>query len=151
MGLDLKREVVSGSFLREALSSTMSYTYAAVGQYTATVTATNSTNSVTATTTVTITDVPVAGLALSHSGPTVAGATTYFTATVLSGSNVAYTWNFGDGHSGAGPQASHIYTTPGVYTVTLTAQNSAGVVVVTKSLTVQPVIYHIYLPLVIRP
>src|SRR6185312_6849152 len=43
---------------------------------------------------------------------------------------VSYTFDFGDGSSAVGPQASptatHTYTTPGTYTVSVTAVDSAG-------------------------
>jgi PKD repeat protein len=42
------------------------------------------------------------------------------------GSIVEYTWSFGDGGSGAGMNAAHVYTTPGSYTVTLTVADNAG-------------------------
>src|SRR5438046_2941788 len=32
----------------------------------------------------------------------------------------SYAWNFGDGGAGSGPTASHTYTAPGNYTITLT-------------------------------
>lgn len=37
-----------------------------------------------------------------------------------------YSWNFGDGSSGSGVNVSHVYTTPGNYTVTLTVTDSNG-------------------------
>jgi gliding motility-associated-like protein len=46
----------------------------------------------------------------------------------LSQTQVATTfiWNFGDGTSSQDPNPSHVYTTPGNYTVTLTLQEQAG-------------------------
>lgn len=42
------------------------------------------------------------------------------------GSIVGYAWNFGDGRSATGPVSSITYTTPGTYTVTLTATDNRG-------------------------
>lgn len=42
------------------------------------------------------------------------------------GSIVSYAWDFGDGTAGAGIQTSHTYTTPGVYTTTLTVTDDRG-------------------------
>ncbi|MGQ9759979.1 MAG: PKD domain-containing protein [Candidatus Methanomethylicaceae archaeon] len=39
---------------------------------------------------------------------------------------VSYEWDFGDGTSKAGVTASHTYTSPGTYTVTLTVKDAAG-------------------------
>mgnify|MGYP001062834436 CR=1 FL=1 len=39
---------------------------------------------------------------------------------------VSYEWNFGDGATGAIITTSHIYTSPGTYTVTLTVKDGAG-------------------------
>ena len=38
-----------------------------------------------------------------------------------------YRWNFGDNSTDSGQSVTHIYNTPGTYTVTLTASSSAGV------------------------
>ncbi len=37
-----------------------------------------------------------------------------------------YQWNFGDGSTGSGPTPSHIYTVPGIYTVTLIVTSVNG-------------------------
>lgn len=42
------------------------------------------------------------------------------------GSIVRYLWEFGDGTTGAGPTASHTYTSPGTYLVTLAVLDSEG-------------------------
>jgi PKD repeat protein len=100
--------------------------YQATGTYTATVTATNGTSSASAPTTVTITDVPIEGLAAENNSPTLLGSTTTFTSTILSGSNVSYTWDFGDGITMTGQVVEHIYQATGTYTATVTATNSLG-------------------------
>jgi PKD repeat protein len=45
---------------------------------------------------------------------------------VAPGSITDYAWDFGDGSTGAGVNASHVYTAAGTYTVTLTATSDAG-------------------------
>ncbi|MFN8288465.1 MAG: CotH kinase family protein [Chitinophagales bacterium] len=47
-----------------------------------------------------------------------------FNATNLSGTS--YQWTFGDGSSGSGSTASHVYTTNGTFTVTLTVIDNLG-------------------------
>ncbi|MGD0092506.1 MAG: PKD domain-containing protein [Planctomycetota bacterium] len=42
------------------------------------------------------------------------------------GTLASYQWDFGDGTSGAGPQASHTYSVPGLYFVTLTVMDAAN-------------------------
>jgi PKD repeat protein len=41
-----------------------------------------------------------------------------------------WTWNFGDGYTGAGQNATHVYNEEGMFIPTLTAINSAGLTVV---------------------
>ncbi len=57
-----------------------------------------------------------------------------------SGSNLqsTYSWNFGDITSGAGSQATHSYSNPGTYTVTLTVTNSCGIFSVSRSVSIVP-------------
>lgn len=52
------------------------------------------------------------------------GETVQFAARALTGTQVSYTWEFGDGNTGAGALPTHTYTNPGEYTVTLTTSNS---------------------------
>jgi uncharacterized repeat protein (TIGR01451 family) len=113
------------------------HVYGQVGTYTAVVTATNTAGSWTATTPVTITDVPVAGLLASNDSPTILGQTTNFTATVTAGTNVDYTWDFGDGvGSGSGDETSYVYGAAGVFTATVTATNGANSLTATTTVIV---------------
>lgn len=75
---------------------------------------------------VTVVDVPISGLSALNSSPTILGGSTAFTATASSGSNIVYTWNFGDSTSGSGSSTSHTYPTTGTYAASITATNSAG-------------------------
>ena len=124
------------------------HTYAAVGVYTATVTATNNFNSATATTLVTVTDLPIEGLAAQNDSPTLLGGTTTFTATITDGTNVVYTWDFGDGITMTGQVVEHVYQFPGEYAVTVTAANSLGSVSAETVAVIQP--FSFYLPLIFK-
>lgn len=104
----------------------ISHTYPAVGGYTATVTAENTANSQAATTNVTITDIPVSGLTFTSTSPDPLTQPTGFNASVSAGTGIAYTWDFGDGQTGAGQAPTHTYGALGDYTVTLTATNGVG-------------------------
>jgi PKD repeat protein len=111
------------------------HTYAAIGSYTAVVTATNSLGSVAATTPVTI-DVPIAGLSAINNSPTLLGNVTSLTATIASGSNINYQWNFGNGALGHGKEVTYTYGTVGFYTAMVTATNSVSVVTATTPVTI---------------
>ena len=83
------------------------------------------------------TDVGVCGLVATNSSPTRLDDATSFTATIVSGSNVTYTWNFGDGSlTVSGPTATYIYTAAGSYAAIVTATNSAGSLSVTTLVTI---------------
>jgi len=106
-----------------------SHIYPALGVYTAVVTATNITSEAVAFTLVTIVDEPILGLDAVSDGPSTLGDTTSFTATLTAGTNVTYTWDFGDGSPAAhGPSVAHTYADVGEFTVTVTASNSRGIV-----------------------
>jgi gliding motility-associated-like protein len=51
-----------------------------------------------------------------------------FTNTTTGPPVLSYTWNYGDGTTGAGATGNHIYTVPGNYTVVMTASSTAGCV-----------------------
>jgi PKD repeat protein len=58
--------------------------------------------------------------------------TVQFTDTTSGTAPFTYAWNFGDDGTSTGQSPSHTYTTYGIYTVTLTATNSAGADTETK-------------------
>jgi uncharacterized repeat protein (TIGR01451 family) len=56
-----------------------------------------------------------------------AGETVYFTGTATTdGTALTYAWDFGDDGSAAGQDASHAFSTPGSYLVTLTVTDTCG-------------------------
>ncbi|MBN1661871.1 MAG: PKD domain-containing protein [Anaerolineae bacterium] len=117
----------------------LTHTYPALGVYTTVVTASNDVSLLTATTTVTITNEPIAGLAAINDSPTPLGSATTLTATVGTGSNVTYTWVFGDGESGSGAVVTHTYPEIGLYTAVVTAANSTNELTATTAVTITDV------------
>lgn len=117
-----------GSGISAAASAASSHTYAIPGFYTAQVTATNSISQVTATTLVAVKNAAIHGLTAANSSPVLVGQSVHFTATVAVGSNIDYTWDFGDGAGGTSAALSHTYAKAGLYTTTVTAGNSEGMV-----------------------
>ena len=118
--------------------------YAARGTYTVTLTATNNFGQTSTTThTVTVDDAPTAAFTSSPATVAAPGATVNFNASAsapgASGGTIAdYSWNFGDGtpvdDTGGTATASHAYTLPGTYTITLTATDDLGVSATTTEL-----------------
>jgi len=49
------------------------------------------------------------------------------------GAPVGWSWNFGDGTTNATQNPSHVYSTPGTYTVSLKAENACGIDSVAKA------------------
>jgi uncharacterized repeat protein (TIGR01451 family) len=94
-------------------------------------------------------DQAIGGLMTFNDGPTPLGASTTFTAVIDSGTNATFTWDFGDGNIGTGPVVSHIYVSPGTYTVTVTAVNSVSSVQVETVVVVIGPIYILYVPIVV--
>jgi PKD repeat protein len=86
--------------------------------------------------------------------PTVGSPGTTVTFTNLSGGDVSSaTWNFGDGSPALTvahtDPVTHTYTTPGVYTVTLTVEDGVDTDVRTRTAYIQ-IAHRIFLPLVLR-
>jgi len=104
---------------------TVNHIYTVIGSYNAIVTASNSINTATTTTTVSVLPAAITGLAASNNGPTALGGATTLNATVTTGDNVSYSWNFGDGTTGSGAAVNHTYAL-GSYNATVTASNSQG-------------------------
>jgi uncharacterized repeat protein (TIGR01451 family) len=75
---------------------------------------------------VTIVVEPITGLSASNNSPTTVGNPTNLMATTMTGSDVIYSWDFGDGGMGSGQNTSHTYTMVGQYTAVVTATNPLG-------------------------
>ena len=113
------------------------YTYAVAGTYTVTLTSTNACGSSVKSETISVTTAPTAGFTASaNTGCT--PLTVQFTNT-SSANSTSYDWQFPGGNpssSTAQNPPSVVYEVPGVYTVTLTASNSAGSSTFTQSIIV---------------
>lgn len=108
------------------------HTYSAPGIYTAVVTASNAVNMATATTLVHIIE-PVANLFAWNNSPTPLGNFTELSATLSTGSDVTYTWDFGDGQMGGGMTLTHTYSNGGTYMAVVTATNSVSTLTATTT------------------
>ena len=128
----------------------ISHEYTATGTYTATVTATNPVSSDVASTLVEIipATILISGLTVANDSPTVLGFTTHMTATITSGSDVQYEWEFGDGASGFGALGAHIYPATGTYTATVSATNTVSQDTAAAVVQIISAAGQIYLPLV---
>ncbi|MBX3055818.1 MAG: carboxypeptidase regulatory-like domain-containing protein [Anaerolineae bacterium] len=71
-------------------------------------------------------DVPIEGLTAVHTTSGYSNDPVTFAASITAGTGVGYEWNLGDGNLTAGPFVEHTYTTPGVYTATVTASNNSS-------------------------
>jgi hypothetical protein len=92
-------------------------------------------------------DVPITGLVAINDSPTEIGSVTAFTATVETGANITYTWDFGDDTFGSGKFPTHEYTGVGIYTATVTATNAVNDEFATTEVTIIALpLRTIYLP-----
>lgn len=157
----------TGSLVGPATAA-IHHTYPQTGTYIAQVTATNFDNPPeTAITSVTVNDRPLSGLALTSDAPGRHQQPVVLTTTLATGTNVRYTWDFGDGSPltttthptltvPPSVERTHVYTTyepQTVYTARITATNSTGVLTATLPVTVvrtcwagidgQPGDYHV--------
>ena len=120
-----------------------------VGTYTAIVTASNNAGFLTETTTVIVNE-PISGLSATNNGPMTLGTPTMLTATVVTGSDVSYSWAFGDGVFGSGAAVSHLYPSVGAYTARVTASNSINLIAATTNVIITDPNFYVYLPVMIR-
>jgi PKD repeat protein len=70
--------------------------------------------------------------AISHTGSLKVGDQQAFSvvATESEGDTLSYAWNFGDGATGLGASASHIYSAPGTYNVVVVVSDGQGASIV---------------------
>ena len=110
----------------------------AAGTYIVTLTATNSEGSDTTQIPITVFDKVVAPTALiepSATSATVGQTISFFSRS--SGNATDLKWDFGDRSNGSGSSIRHAWSTPGTYSVTLTASNSAGSNTATLQVTIR--------------
>ena len=122
-----------------ASGASVSKTFSSAGTYTATLTVTDSFGT-TATSSKTVTmnspsQLSASIIAIPSSGT--APLTTQFTSTVSGGTgSYTYSWNYGDGTTGSEANPSHVYTTQGSYTATMTVTSGPKTAVKTQTITV---------------
>jgi PKD repeat protein len=115
----------------------LTHTYAAVGSYTAVVTASNYGSTATATTTVLVEEA-VAGLQAVNDSPTALGDPTILIASVTAGTDVQYRWDLGDGTVLLLPFLAHVYPALGDYTAVVTASNQVSLLTATTTVHIVP-------------
>ena len=79
---------------------------------------------------------PVSNLVAMNDSPTNLGETTTLTATVMTGSDVTYTWTLGDETVTSGQVVTHTYGTAGVFTAIVTASNRMNTITATTTVTI---------------
>jgi len=99
--------------------------------------------------TVAVGDQAIVDLLATNDSPTPLDTPTFFEATVERGTNVTYTWAFGDGATSTGNYISHTYPAIGTYTAVVTATNSVSQMTATTEVEIIEW-YALYLPLVMR-
>ncbi|MFI5218329.1 MAG: PKD domain-containing protein [Bacteroidia bacterium] len=105
-----------------------SHTYSNAGQFTVTLIVYNGTSACSAPMTkaqyITINPAPVVAFTVNQT--TSCNQSQVFSFTTSGVSSGSYNWNFGDGNTSGQQNPNHIYSSAGVFTVTLTVTNSSG-------------------------
>src|SRR5205809_818288 len=121
-----------------ATGSTASHKYAVAGAYTVRANATDAKGRLaSASASITI-NAPPLTVAVTASGSSEVGVAVNLTATASGGTQpyVSFVWDFGDGSTGSGNSAAHVYTASGTYSVTVTVKDSAGITATSASYSV---------------
>ncbi|HKM24458.1 MAG TPA: PKD domain-containing protein, partial [Corynebacterium sp.] len=101
------------------------HTYAAPGLYSVTLNASNPYGyDLSAATAISVLDPPVANFSANATVIPTGSAVAFTDAST--GNVTAWAWDFGDGNTSTDRNATHTYTAPGTYTVSLTATNAYG-------------------------
>lgn len=110
------------------------HVYTAAGTYTVSLTATNAAGASTATQSEAVTVTPPLPPTADFSGTPTSGAAPLDVAftDLSSHSPTAWHWDFGDGGTATQQNPVHTYSSPGTYTVSLTATNAGGSDTITK-------------------
>jgi plastocyanin len=73
----------------------------------------------------------ITGLAAANNGPKEVGVPISFMTSISSGTEISYTWDYGDSKGGGGIASSHVYTQAGVYSATVVANNATSTMTAT--------------------
>jgi hypothetical protein len=94
----------------------------------------------------TVVDEAIGTVSAVNDGPMILGNMTTFTATISAGSNVTFTWDFGDDSpTKLGAVVTHTYEIAGDFTATVTVSNSRGVEQETTAVTIEEM-FKCFLP-----
>jgi hypothetical protein len=130
------------------ITDLVNFIWDSLGTQYVTVTVNNNFGTVVETHAIDIYDAPISGLTAVNDLPTLLGEPTTQSATIQEGTNVIYTWDFGNGSGGSGQVTTHTYTAIGDFTATVTATNFITSLSATTQVTIITPGHHIYLPLV---
>ncbi len=90
---------------------------------------------------ITVTDEAIAGLSVQNTSPVRVQERVTVTAHILAGTNVSYTWDFGDGEQASGTsEVSHVYTEADTYTARVVASNSTNTLTATTLVSITPML-----------
>lgn len=85
---------------------------------------------------ITITTDALAGLTITSAGRLEVGSPVTLTASVAHGTPLTYSWSIGDGAILTGPVVNHIFTEPGLFTVSVTASDHQSSLTTASQLTI---------------